>query len=193
MSEPRAGDRPGPGIAQIDDPTHTARSTPPGQPRDQVRRVRRSATDQHIRPELRELTARNGLALVLAQQQEYQVPAKLYELVGLGIPTLVVAEEGSAAGSEATRLGAWRVDENDVAGLTEVLAAAWRDVGKTPRRSAVRVDYMAIAADADQVLRGTAPADDSGFNRSRPDLDLLTGEVVAATHQGPRSSLGNHH
>jgi hypothetical protein len=39
----------------------------------------------------------SNLALVLAQDQRLQVPAKLYESVGLGVPSLVIAEKTSAA------------------------------------------------------------------------------------------------
>lgn len=126
------------------------------------------------RPEALDLVSRSGLALVLAQQQEYQVPAKLYELIGLGVPTVVVAEEGSAAGSEAVRLGAWRVDEQDVAGLTTILVAAWRGVGGMSQGSAERVAYMAIAADADQVLRGN-PGGGGDRQPSSRELELTVG------------------
>jgi glycosyltransferase involved in cell wall biosynthesis len=127
-----------------------------------------------------DLVARSGLALVLAQQQEYQVPAKLYELIGLGIPTVVVAEEGSAAGSEAVRLGAWRVDEHDVAGLTSVLVAAWRGTEGTPPGSVTRVDYMAIAADADRVLRHAHMLGSSDARASAEHL-VLTNHVAPHT------------
>jgi hypothetical protein len=127
-----------------------------------------------------DVVARSGLALVLAQQQEYQVPAKLYELIGLGIPTVVVAEEGSAAGSEAVRLGAWRVDEHDVAGLTRVMVAAWRGTEGTPPGSVTRVDYMAIAADADRVLRDERMI---GGSDSRVSAQPL----VLANHVAPHS------
>ena len=52
-----------------------------------------------------ELLSRSHLALVLAQDQPMCVPAKLYESVGLGVPTLVIAEEASAAACEARRIG----------------------------------------------------------------------------------------
>lgn len=60
---------------------------------------------------------RSHLALVLAQDQPLQVPAKLYECIGLGIPTLVIAEPTSAAASEALRIGAWTLDGSDVEGM----------------------------------------------------------------------------
>src|SRR3989475_9030404 len=49
------------------------------------------------------VVSRSRLVVVLAQEQELQVPAKLYESLAMGIPTLVIAEEGSAAGVEGKR------------------------------------------------------------------------------------------
>lgn len=68
-----------------------------------------------------ELVRRSHLALVLAQAQPTQVPAKLYESVGLGVPTLVIAESTSAAGREARRIGAMTVGPDDRAGLRRVV------------------------------------------------------------------------
>jgi glycosyltransferase involved in cell wall biosynthesis len=64
-----------------------------------------------------ELLTRSSLALVLAQGQPMQVPAKLYESVALGVPTLVIAEEMSAAACEARRIGAMTLDGANVEGL----------------------------------------------------------------------------
>src|SRR5256885_5040333 len=52
--------------------------------------------------------------LVLAQYQPLCVPAKLYESVALGTPTLVIAEPDSAAAREARRLGAMTVDAAEI-------------------------------------------------------------------------------
>jgi glycosyltransferase involved in cell wall biosynthesis len=96
---------------------------------------------------------RSHLALVLAQDQPMQVPAKLYECVGLGIPTLVIAEAASAAASEARRIGAFTVDENDVdairAVLEDVLAC------RIPITIAARapVSYEGLAIRMDRLLR----------------------------------------
>ncbi len=67
------------------------------------------------------VAGRSHLAVVLAQDQALMVPAKLYELVGLGVPTLVVAEEGSAAAREGKRLGSHVVESSDVDGIVHVL------------------------------------------------------------------------
>ena len=68
-----------------------------------------------------ELLSRAEMALVLAQNQPLCVPAKLYESVALGTPTLVIAEPDSAAAREARRLGAMTVDAGDVTGISALL------------------------------------------------------------------------
>jgi hypothetical protein len=73
------------------------------------------------RPQALELLNRSHLALVLAQDQPMQVPAKLYECVSLGIPTLVIAEATSAAATEARRMGAMTLEANDVEGMRALL------------------------------------------------------------------------
>jgi glycosyltransferase involved in cell wall biosynthesis len=104
------------------------------------------------RSEAVEVLSRSHLALVLAQDQPMCVPAKLYEAVGLGIPTLVVAEEGSAAACEARRLGAMTLEDGDVAGLRRVLedllagGIATRIESKTP------ISYEALAGQMHRLL-----------------------------------------
>jgi glycosyltransferase involved in cell wall biosynthesis len=78
------------------------------------------------RAEALQLAARARLALVLAQDQELQVPAKLYELVAIGIPILVIAEPESATSSEARRVGAVPVEPGDSAGIVQAMEDAWR-------------------------------------------------------------------
>jgi len=51
-----------------------------------------------------------------------QVQAKLYESVGLGVPTLVIADDASAAACEARRIGAMTLDGSDVDGLKSLFA-----------------------------------------------------------------------
>ena len=64
------------------------------------------------------------LALVLAQGQEFQVPAKLYEMVAMGVETVVLASVHSAASSEAWRLGATSIDPQDTEGLVKLMERA---------------------------------------------------------------------
>lgn len=68
-----------------------------------------------------ELLSRSQLALVLAQGLPVSVPAKLYESVGLGVPTLVIGESTSAAVCEARRIGAVTLDDGDVDGLRSIV------------------------------------------------------------------------
>ncbi len=96
------------------------------------------------------LVGRSRVAFVLAQEQELQVPAKLYETVALGVRTIVVASERSAAASEARRLGACAVDPGDVAGIAQLLSDAWREPGRAGGEE--RADYAAVAALAARVL-----------------------------------------
>src|SRR5207244_5152492 len=76
------------------------------------------------------VVSRSRLAVVLAQQQELQIPAKLYESVAMGIPTLVVAPAGSASAVEGKRVGAVVCDSDDVDGIACLLERLWRDGGR---------------------------------------------------------------
>lgn len=98
--------------------------------------------------------ARTHLALVLAVQQPELVPAKLYESVGMGIPTLVVTEPGSASAAAAGRVGAHARSPDDPAGIAEFLAAA-RD-GRLPPApsSGAPVTHSALAAEVERILLG---------------------------------------
>jgi len=97
-----------------------------------------------------ELLTRSHLALVLAQNQPLCVPAKLYESVGLGIPTLVIAERDSAAASEATRIGAMTIDGSDVEAMRKLLEdlVAGRIPYSIPARAPVSYEYLAGHVDA---------------------------------------------
>jgi hypothetical protein len=100
-----------------------------------------------------ELLSRSHLALVLAQDQPMCVPAKLYECVGLGVPTLVIAEVNGAAASEARRIGAMSLDSNDVEGMRSLL----RDMlsGRIPTTivPTTPVSYADLAVQMDRLLR----------------------------------------
>jgi len=99
-----------------------------------------------------ELLSRAQMALVLAQNQPLCVPAKLYESVALGTPTLVIAEPDSAAAREARRVGAMTVDAGDVIGISALLMEML--AGKLPQvvepKSAI--SYEALARDLDATL-----------------------------------------
>jgi glycosyltransferase involved in cell wall biosynthesis len=105
------------------------------------------------RPEALDLLRRSHLSLVLAQDQPMQVPAKLYESVGLGVPTLVIAEPGSAAACEARRIGAMTVDSSDVEGLRSFLEDMLADRMPTKIESTQPIAYAHLAQEWDCLLR----------------------------------------
>jgi len=102
-----------------------------------------------------ELLSRSHLALVLAQGQPMCVPAKLYESVGLGVPTLVIAEETSAAACEARRIGAMTLDGDDVLGLRSLIEDML--AGRIPTRIETRtpISYEELAVQMDRLLQGS--------------------------------------
>jgi glycosyltransferase involved in cell wall biosynthesis len=104
------------------------------------------------RAEALNVVSRSRLAVVLAQEQELQIPAKLYESVAMGIPTLVVTPPRSAAAVEGNRVGAVVRDSADVEGIACVLERAWRD-GSQERSCPVPITYEAIAPMVDKVLQ----------------------------------------
>ena len=102
------------------------------------------------------LVGRSRLALVLAQNQEFQVPGKLYEMVAMGVQTVVLATLASAAGQEAIRLGAVVVDPDDIASLAAIMEhAASRDLSLPPP-VAEEADYGKLAPRVSQLLSRTA-------------------------------------
>ena len=106
------------------------------------------------REEALNLLTRSHLALVLAQDQPLCVPAKMYESVGLGVPTLVIAEEKSAAAREARRIGAMTVDSGDATGLRSLLEDLLDGRIPTTLRSKTPISYAELATHMDRLLRG---------------------------------------
>jgi glycosyltransferase involved in cell wall biosynthesis len=104
-----------------------------------------------------DLLSRAHLALVLAQDQPLCVPAKLYESVGLGVPTLVLAERDSAAACEARRIGAMTAEGNDVEGIRSVLGDLLSGSIPTELRASAPISYQDLAAEMDHLLREGAP------------------------------------
>ena len=92
-----------------------------------------------------ELVGRSRLAVVLAQDQEFQVPAKLYEMVAMGVPTVVIASPESAASSEAERLGASAISPEDISGLVQLMEEVWGHSAQSAPRLASDVDYEQLA------------------------------------------------
>jgi glycosyltransferase involved in cell wall biosynthesis len=99
-----------------------------------------------------DLLNKSHLALVLAQNQPLQIPAKLYECLGMRIPTLVISESNSAAAKEARRLGAYACESDDIQGISQVIEQVWRSgiVRQTPPSS---IDYEDLAIDLENILQ----------------------------------------
>jgi glycosyltransferase involved in cell wall biosynthesis len=100
-----------------------------------------------------ELLRRSQLALVLAQGLPMSVPAKLYESVGLGVPTLVIGEGTSAAAREARRIGAMTLDDGDLDGLRSLMEDMLD--GRLPSRidSQTPISYEDLARKMDRLLQ----------------------------------------
>jgi glycosyltransferase involved in cell wall biosynthesis len=120
-----------------------------------------------------QLLSRAHLALVLAQDQPLCVPAKLYESVGMGVPTLVIAEKDSAAAHEARRIGAMTVEGEDEQGIKAVLTDML--AGRIPVRIAPKtaISYEELAGEMDQLLRESAPQRHSRLRVGRESLPHL--------------------
>ncbi|MGH7607963.1 MAG: glycosyltransferase [Gemmatimonadales bacterium] len=105
------------------------------------------------RAEALQVLSRSRLAVVLAQQQELQIPAKLYEPLAMGVPTLVVAPEGSATAVAGRRLGAIVHDQDDVEGIAGLLSRLWSEGAEQQPRCAAAITYDALAPQLDTLLR----------------------------------------
>lgn len=123
------------------------------------------------------LINRSHLTLVLAQNQPMQVPAKLYECVAMGIPTLVVAESSSAAAREARRIGAITCEPADVAGIRTTIERLWWDRTLVLTPSAA-IGYHDIAAQIDALLRGAVVLPDE------TDLPAVGGALLSSPTRG---------
>jgi glycosyltransferase involved in cell wall biosynthesis len=119
------------------------------------------------RAEALELLRRSHLALVLAQDQPMCVPAKLYESVGLGVPTLVIAEEGSAAACEARRIGAMTLDGGDVEGMRSLLDDLLAGRIPTKIEPNTSISYEHLAQQWDRLLRDSLEARNDAIQQPR--------------------------
>jgi hypothetical protein len=99
-----------------------------------------------------EILAGSHMALVLAQGQDVMIPAKLYEAVGMGLPTLVVTEADSATGREARRLGTAVHDPDDEVGMAatmeRVMSGSWNAEGVV----SPCVDHAFLAGELEEIL-----------------------------------------
>ena len=125
-----------------------------------------------------ELLTQSHLALVLAQNQPLCVPAKLYESVGLGVPTLVIAEPDSAAATEARRIGAMTADATDVAAVRSILENLLDGVVPMVFPTIESISYEKISLEADRYMR---EAIDASVNAPvQPVLKTLSSAGLAA-------------
>jgi len=104
------------------------------------------------RNEALDFLASTGVALTLAQDQETAIPAKIYESIGMKIPTLVITESDSASAGAGRRLGAAVHEADDLDGMARSLEAAWNGnwTGEVPE--GVLLDYADLAGEAERLL-----------------------------------------
>jgi glycosyltransferase involved in cell wall biosynthesis len=104
------------------------------------------------RDEALRILSRASVSLVLAQDQETAVPAKIYEAAGQEIPALVITEAGSASAGAGRRLGARVHDPADIEGIAGALRAAWSGEWTGALPPGVSVDYRELSWDAENLL-----------------------------------------
>lgn len=96
--------------------------------------------------EAMKLLGQSRLAIVLAQNQPLQVPAKIYESVGMRIPTLVITEPDSAAAREAARIGAYVASPEDIQGIADVFEKIWSGAAAERQDPREPIGYPVLAA-----------------------------------------------
>jgi hypothetical protein len=101
-----------------------------------------------------DLLASSHMALVLAQGQDVMVPAKLYEAVALGLPTLVVTEPDSATAREARRVGAAVHGPEDETGMASTFERVWSGSWNADGVTRPRVDHAYLAGELESILQG---------------------------------------
>lgn len=99
-----------------------------------------------------DLLRRSSINLVLAQNQELEVPAKLYESLAIGGMTLVIAEPNSAAAREGQALGAEVRAPEDVSGIVELLERSWKAGSNRAVGPVEAVDYARLAEKLQVIL-----------------------------------------
>ncbi|CAN5739199.1 hypothetical protein BH23GEM11_BH23GEM11_18740 [soil metagenome] len=104
------------------------------------------------RSEALDFLASTGVALTLAQDQATAIPAKIYESVGMRIPTLVVTEAHSASAGAGRRLGAAVHEAEDLDGMASSLEAAWDGSWTGELPEGVLLDYADLAGEAERLL-----------------------------------------
>jgi glycosyltransferase involved in cell wall biosynthesis len=111
------------------------------------------------RSEALRLAAVSSASIVLAQDQKVMIPAKLYELLAMHVPTIVLTEPDSASAAESRRLGAYVVAPDDERALADLFDALWQGNAPAPSASPEPFDYETLAGRMAEVL---APANATG-------------------------------
>jgi glycosyltransferase involved in cell wall biosynthesis len=104
------------------------------------------------RNEALKVLGRSRIAVVLAQDQDFQIPAKLYEPLAMGLETVVLAGHRSAAGREGNRIGATVIDPTDEDGLVRYFHEVRSREHKGAVRPLERIRQSALALAVDRVL-----------------------------------------
>jgi glycosyltransferase involved in cell wall biosynthesis len=145
-------------------------------------------------PQALDILGRSHLAIVAAQEQPLQVPAKLYESVGMGVPTVVLAESDSSSANEARRIGAMVVDPADVAGMRELLEriADGECVDNTSPSGAL--SYEDLASTMDRFLRGSSAREmEIESAGARPATAMRSESSVVRANAAPSSGRDPEH
>jgi len=108
------------------------------------------------RAEALRLAAGSSASVVLAQGQKAMIPAKLYELVGMRVPTIVITEADSASAEEARRVGAYVIAPDDVVALADLFEGLWQGRAPAACSASDAFDYGALARRMSQLLTRVA-------------------------------------
>jgi glycosyltransferase involved in cell wall biosynthesis len=119
----------------------------------------------------------SDLSLVLAQGQNLQVPAKLYESIGMGVRTLALADTDSATGREATLLGALLAEPDDVEAVSDVFDRVQQGMIGAPLPPNREILYPVIAERLHRLLEdpdafSLEAVNFRGLRATEPVMDL---------------------
>ena len=110
---------------------------------------------------------RSRVALVMAQDQELQVPAKLFEAVALGKRTLAITDRDSATAAEAERLGVPWAEPAAVERIAAALETLGADASPPAAASTGSIGYGVLARQMAAFLHTVALARSSPALRTR--------------------------
>jgi glycosyltransferase involved in cell wall biosynthesis len=123
------------------------------------------------------------VTVILAQGQPSQVPAKLYECVGLAVPVLVLAEIDSATAGEAAKLGTSVIDPENTEGIARVFERA-RLRGLQPQAPPAEVLYPHITRQISRLLSAHDRFCSDAVPPRTARQQAFLGNVTAARNSG---------